>query len=69
MIEDNRVEAAKGLALDIRDRGEYVEDAAVIEGVVAAYEERLRVNVGLINENRELRRKVEELSHKKKDAS
>lgn len=55
MAEDSRVERARVYATGLRAAGHTVE-AALVEGALDAYEERLRVNVGLVAQNAELRR-------------
>lgn len=62
-MSDRRLEAAKSLVGTDPDSA---YDNALADLLDFA-EERLRVNVGLVRETTTLRRKVEELSHKKEN--
>jgi hypothetical protein len=61
MSEDDRVTAARDLLATYEREGNRLKGQRVLRDLLAYSEERLRVNVGLVMENKELRQRVHEL--------
>jgi hypothetical protein len=65
MTDDARLVAAREFLDDYM--GDEFRHLGIIEGLIAYAEERMRVNVGLVMENAELRRRVTDLTEGTRD--